>query len=73
VNLKTQAMVEHLMIQGAIEMAGIDENGHMLYTITEKLEKVSPELYYELKQQYENYMFKLVKKGPITMNWRISV
>ena len=41
-NLKGQAMVEHLIMQGAIEMAGIDEKGEMLYSITDKLELVNP-------------------------------
>lgn len=72
-NLKNQAMIEHLLIQGAIEMAGIDDNGNMLYSITDKMQTVSPELYSQLKEQYEDYMFKLVKKGPIIMNWRINV
>jgi hypothetical protein len=72
-NIKSQAMVEHLIMQGAIEMAGIDEKGEMLYSITEKLELVNPEIYAELTEQYKHHMFQMIKQGPKAMNWRLRV
>jgi hypothetical protein len=72
-NIKSQAMVEHLIMQGAIEMAGIDEKGEMLYSITDKLELVNPEIYAELTEQYKHHMFQMIKQGPKSMNWRIRV
>lgn len=71
-NPKTEAMVEHLVNQGAVLMHSIDENGHMLYKITDKLKEVSPELYEDLRDQYEDHMFKLIDRGPITMVWRLN-
>lgn len=70
-NIRSEAMVEHLIMQGAIEMAGIDEKGEMLYAITDKLEQVSPTLYAELTDQYRHHMFQMIKQGPKAMNWRI--
>ena len=49
-SIKSQAMVKHLVMQGAIEMAGIDEKGEMLYSITDKLELVNPEICTELNE-----------------------
>jgi hypothetical protein len=72
-NIKSQAMVEHLVMQGAIEMAGIDEKGEMLYSITDKLELVNPEIYAELTEQYKHHMFQMIKQGPKSMNWRLRV
>jgi hypothetical protein len=72
-NIKSQAMVEHLIMQGAIEMAGIDEKGEMLYSITDKLELVNPEIYAELTEQYKHHMFQMIKQGPKSMNWRLRV
>ena len=72
-NIKSQAMVEHLIMQGAIEMAGIDEKGEMLYSITDKLELVNPEIYSELTEQYKHHMFQMIKQGPKSMNWRLRV
>jgi hypothetical protein len=71
---KTEAMIEHLLLQNALEISGIDEyTGEMLYSITDKLEHVNPKLYYQLKKQYDDYMFELIDMGPKTMNWRISI
>jgi hypothetical protein len=70
--LQKQAMVEHLVMQNAIEFSGIDEDtGEMLYSITDKLKTVNPELFSQLKTQYEDHMFKMIKRGPKTMTWRI--
>lgn len=71
-NPKVDAMVEHLLNQGAVKMHSIDEDGHMLYKITDKLKEVSPELYEELRDQFEDHMFKLIDQGPITMTWRLN-
>ena len=72
-DIKTQVLLDHLLNQGAIKMADIDYEGNVLYSITDKLQQVHPRLYAELKEQYEDHMFKLIKKGPSTMNWRINV
>ena len=70
-NPKSQALLEHLIMQGAIEMAGIDANGEMTYSITDKLEEVHPELYVELKDEFEYNMFEMIKSGPKVMTWKI--
>jgi hypothetical protein len=70
-NPKSQALLEHLIMQGAIEMAGIDANGEMTYSITDKLEEVHPELYMELKSEFEYNMFEMIHAGPKTMTWKI--
>ena len=70
-NPKSQALLEHLIMQGAIEMAGIDANGEMTYSITDKLEEVHPELYMELKSEFEYNMFEMIQAGPKIMTWKI--
>jgi hypothetical protein len=70
-NPKSQALFEHLIMQGAIEMAGIDSNGEMTYSITDKLKEVHPELYMELKSEFEYNMFEMIQAGPKTMTWKI--
>ena len=72
-DLRNEAMIEHLIIQGALEVAGIDEYGEITYSITDKLQSVNPVLYNELKDQFESHMFRLIDQGPKTMNWRINV
>jgi hypothetical protein len=71
-SLQTDAMLEHLLLQGAVEFQGIDDQtGEMLYTITDKLKEVSPGVYEQLKDQYEHHMFKLIDQGPTRMTWRL--
>jgi len=70
-NAKSQALLEHLIVQGAIEMSGIDQDGEMTYSITDKLQEVHPELYMELKDEFEYNMFEMINQGPRIMTWRI--
>jgi hypothetical protein len=71
VNPKSQALLEHLIVQGAIEMSGIDQSGEMTYSITDKLQEVHPELYMELKDEFEFNMFEMIHAGPKIMTWKI--
>jgi hypothetical protein len=73
VSLKTQAMLEHLVLQGAVEMSGIDSNtGEMLYYITDKLKLVHPGLYEQLKGDFEKRMFEMIDRGPEIMQWKFN-
>jgi hypothetical protein len=72
--LQEEAMLEHLMLQGAVEFQGIDDvTGEMMYGITDKMKEVSPEIYKQLKDQYENHMFQLIDQGPTRMTWKIRL
>lgn len=72
--LRTQMMIEHLLLQNAIEISGIDEEtNEMLYSITDRLKEVSPELYAGLKQDFERHMFEMIDQGPKVMQWRLSI
>jgi hypothetical protein len=70
-NPKSQALLEHLIVQGAIEMSGIDQDGEMTYSITDKLQEVHPELYMELRNEFEFNMFEMINQGPKIMTWKI--
>jgi len=73
-DIKTSEMIEHLILQGALEMSGIDDiSGEMLYSITEKMKEVNPNIYNELVDQFEAHMFELIKQGPIVANWRVRL
>jgi hypothetical protein len=72
-SLQTDAMLEHLMLQGAVEFQGIDDiTGEMMYSITDKMKEVSPDIYQQLKDQYEHHMFQLIDQGPTRMTWKIK-
>lgn len=69
---KTNALIEHLVLQGGIEIADIDlDTGETYYNITDKLKEIAPEIYQELEDQFKHHLFVLDKKGPKSMTWRI--
>jgi len=69
---KTHALVEHLILQGGIEIADIDiETGETYYSITNKLKEIAPELYVQLEDQFKHHIFVLGRRGPQSMTWRI--
>ena len=70
-NPKSQALLDHLINQGAIQISDIDSNGEIVYSITDKLQEVHPELYLELKDEFEHNMFEMINQGPRIMTWRI--
>lgn len=72
-DLKTEALIEHLILQGGIVFSGIDQNGEPLYDITEKLELLNPEIYYKIKKEFEDNMFDMIYAGPTIMKWKISL
>ncbi len=72
-DIKSQALLEHLIMQGAIEMSGIDPTGEMTYSITDKLQEVHPELYMQLRDEFEHNMFEMIDQGPKVMTWKIRV
>ena len=72
--IKTEAMLEHLLLQNAIQIEGFDSlTGETFYTITDKLKEVSPEVYYQMKVEFEDHMFEMIKRGPESMRWRLRL
>jgi hypothetical protein len=72
--IKTEAMLEHLLLQNAIQIEGFDSStGETLYSITDKLIDVAPEIYYEMKVEFEDHMFEMIKGGPESMQWRVRL
>lgn len=61
--------IEDLILNGAIEVAGLDpETGEMLYSFTNKLKEVSPVLHREVRNMFDYHMMKLWEIGMVEMN-----
>jgi hypothetical protein len=43
----------------------------MTYSITDKLQEVHPELYMQLRDEFEHNMFEMINQGPKVMTWKI--
>jgi hypothetical protein len=71
--LKAAALIEHLILQNALEIDGFDiETGETIYSITDNLEFVNPELYEDLREDFNHQMFEMVRQGPTIMKWKID-
>jgi hypothetical protein len=71
-NPRQEALIEHLLLQDAIEIDSIDnQSGEMLYKIKDKMKEVSPEIFQQLTDQYKHHMFQLIDQGPTRMTWRL--
>jgi hypothetical protein len=72
-DVKKAAFLEHLLLMGAIEMDGIDgDTGEMLYSITDKLEEVSPRMFEMLSEDFNSKMYEMIYTGPKVMKWKFD-
>ena len=73
-SIKKAAFIEHLVLMGAIEMDGIDsDTGEMIYSITDKLEEVSPRMYQILSEDFNAKMYEMIYTGPKVMKWKFDM
>jgi hypothetical protein len=73
-SLQREALIEHLLLQNAIEFAGIDETtGDILYNIKPKLREVKPSMYYDMKRRYEEDLYSQIEAGPESVPWNLRL
>lgn len=62
-------LIEELMVQGAIEVVGIDAaTGQFLYSFTEKLAEINPEMYAEMRKDFHSSLMRLWEQGFLSMD-----
>jgi hypothetical protein len=54
---------------GAIEMSGVDENGELLFSITEDAQHIAPELWEAHQEHVDTALIELYKKGLIEVEY----
>jgi len=63
-NMLPGEMIDHLILNGGLEVAGVDEKtGELLYNFTEELERVSPELFARLENLFYLEIMELWERG----------
>jgi hypothetical protein len=64
-----EEMIEKLILDGAVEIAGIDsESGQLLYSFTDKLEEVAPHIFKSIMEQYHREILDLWVQGFLEIN-----
>lgn len=62
-------LIEELILKGALEVVGFDsDNKELLYSITEKMKEVMPEIYEDHMNFVNKGMLDLWEKGFININ-----
>jgi hypothetical protein len=57
-------MIDQLILNGGLEVAGVDEKtGELLYSFTEELERVNPELFSRLENLFYLEIMELWERG----------
>lgn len=63
-NEEEDSLIDDLILAGGLEIAGIDErSGEFLYTMTDKMQDLMPELYEEHLDHINQEIMKLWEKG----------
>ena len=64
------SIIDDLILQGALEVAGIDSNtGEFLYSVTPKLKDIMPDLYKEHLDSVNRDIMALWERGFIDMDF----
>lgn len=68
-----QSLFETLILEGALVIKGVDsESGEIVYSFTDKLKKLAPELYEGYLQMIHNSIMSLWEKGLVDMDVTLS-
>ena len=63
-------IIDHLILEGGIEVAGIDpESGEMLYAFTPKVKEIMPELYHDHLNFVNDELMILWEKGYVDIDF----
>lgn len=62
-------MIESLILQGALEIAGLDENSNILYSFTPKMAEINPELHKQHLNSVNQEVMYLWEKGFLNVSF----
>jgi len=63
-------LINNLILQGALEVAGVDsESGEFLYSVTPKMQEVMPDMYEDHITQVNRDILNLWEKGYVNVDF----
>ena len=66
---KDQDAITHLILKGALEVAGVNGlNGELLYTITPKMKEIMPKIYEDHIRKVNKELLNLWEKGYVNID-----
>jgi hypothetical protein len=64
-----EMQMEHYLEIGAISLAGMDENGEIIYAIEDKAKEIAPELWEAHIRYVDESLMKLYEKGLLQVEY----
>ena len=61
--------LDHYIEIGAVEVAGIDEDGEFIFKVTEKAKDLAPELWEAHAEHVDDVLLDLFEKGLLTVSY----
>lgn len=61
-------LIDTLILEGALVIQGVDENGEITYNFTDKLAEMAPELYKEFNETIYTTVLSLWEMGLVSMD-----
>jgi hypothetical protein len=72
-NNNEDELIKNLILQGALEVAGVDsETNELLYTITSKMQEVMPDMYEDHLTQVNKDLLNLWEKGYVNIDFLLT-
>ena len=72
-NNEEDSLIEDLVLAGALEVAGIDDkSGELLYTMTNKMKDLIPELYEDHMDNINKEIMRLWEKGFVNVDMMLD-
>ena len=62
-------IMDYYLEIGAIEISGVDKDGEILFSITEKAKELAPELWQSHQEHVDETLIDLYKKGLIEIEY----
>ncbi len=67
--INPKEVIDALILNGALEISAMDsETGQMVYSVTEKMAEIAPEIYREISDQTQRDIMSLWEKGLLVVD-----
>lgn len=63
-----QSFVDTLILEGALVISGVNDEGEIVYNVTDRLKELAPDLYHEFLKILKDSVMGLWEKGFIDMD-----
>ena len=67
--MENDDIMNYLIEQGGIEISAVDENGELIFSISEKAKEIAPELWASHQEYVDSHLIALYEKGLLSVEY----